>query len=282
MVRSSVRLGLVLMVIGMLVWLFPPGGRRKGVEAQGGFAGQNSFQVPFHSVPQSSTPQVIVIPNRNQLAHTVTFTWTVAGGMPIGVCSMLLDGSNDGQTWQTMAATSVLTGSGTTTGLIYANGYFNFLRLKFSACQLGGAVGVYTGYAVPLPINQMADRLTQTNYSSIFAVADYETPYLLLSFQCFNPNGSTGYLQLWKSATTPVLGGPGYFYQIGIPGGATFNYDGAAIPSKAMLGGTFPGEPLWAAVTTTPGGAVPVATGLPCSFQTTGSSPFYPINPVSP
>lgn len=259
-------------------------------QADAQFAGQTAFQVPFTVtgaagavyIPACTTalPTTAVpcIPNRNQLGHTVTLNRTGSS-----FCGLFLEGSNDNTNFVTMAASHSST---LQVGMFYANGYFTYLRLRFQGsptCVGGGAFGVYTGYATPLPINPMSESSVPTNVGAVQAITAYSglntSPYLIESFQCFNPGGSTAYLQLFKSATSPTLG-TSFVWQMGIAAGSTFTFSGPPI-LNVNFGTIGPGR-LWAGASTASGGAAAVGTALTCQFQTNGTGPFYPYAPASP
>lgn len=176
-----------------------------------------------------------------------------------------------------------------TTGMIYANGYYTYLRVKLSACAGGSLSAVYTGYSTPLPVTVIADAIvTSSNVAAPLKVTNYGTPYVVKGWQCFNPNNTPAYVQFFKATTAPTLG-TGFFFQIGVPaasglagtGGTTFVYASPDLPVQNVCCSVGAQE-LWVGAATTPGGNTAVGTPLVCDFETNGSGPFYPQTPFDP
>jgi hypothetical protein len=217
---------LVVLAMGILSWAPVP-----KVEAQ--FAGQSAFQVPF--TIQSHTSDKIIppcisalptatapcLPNRNQLGHTIT--WSFDAGAGGGGC-FLFQGSNDNVNWQTIAAG---TSSGLTTGvsgMSYANGYFTYLRIDAICASLQPLRIVYTGYSQPIPINPVSESIRSISVGNAATLGNFFTPYIVNGFQCFNPNNTvssgtaaftgSGLNDLTKTGTYGCAGGRAYRVQI--------------------------------------------------------------------
>jgi hypothetical protein len=95
---------------------------------------------------------------------------------------------------------------------------------------------------------------------------------LLTGIECYNPNASAAYLQIFKSTNQPTLGTL-ILTQFGIPAQSAWSYHGPPL---------FFDNSFWAGAATTSGGNVAVATGLACSYQMNGAGPFYPATQVTP
>ena len=171
-----------------------------------------------------------------------------------------------------------------TTGMTYFNGYYNFIRIKLSACPGGQLKAVYTGYGTSLPPTLIADAtFRSTNVASPVKVTNYGTgyPYVIKGFQIYNPTGSPVYVQFFKKNTTPTLG-TNVIFEIGVGslGGAAFSYTGPDIP-VANLCCTTGADNLWVGAATAPGGNT-AASAVIVDVETNGTGPFYPVTPFSP
>lgn len=237
---------------------------------QGQFAGYIELQTitQSFSITVGAGTSTFPLNNQGQIAHSIQYQWSSVTG-----CVFTLDGSTDGSHWSTLAAgQSTLAASNQFT---YANGFFSQLRIKATNCATTTLAGVYTGYQVPLPINPPVTNFTPAAVASPVQVfVANNTPYLTTGLQCNNPNAAAAFLQLFDSAngSTPTLG-TAFFYQVGIPAGALFNF-----PSTALLGT----KNLWMGAATAAGGNTAVGTGLNCSVQVNLAGPFYPLVPNSP
>lgn len=250
-----------------------------------------AFQLPF--TVQPSTSVVIIppcgtslptkanpcIPNQNQLGHSITFSYAAAA--QAFSCSFTLDGSNDNSTFVTLSGAANPSATAAYNGLLYANGYYSFLRVKVEPCTASVLTATYTGYPVPLPINIVPDRVTtyfssNTNQNNpvIYGSghANEDIPFMVQGFQCFNSDASITSLFLYDSFASPSSGA--YFFDIVIPAGATYNYSG---PPFLIVNGTA----LWTDTSKTlnPGGGR--TNTLICNFETLSQGPLYPITAVS-
>lgn len=241
------------------------------------------------ALPTKSAP---CISNQGQIGHSITFQWSGLGGSLQGAsCGFLLEGSNDNSIWVTLTASSTdsasVFSSTLYSGMVYANGYYNFLRIRIIACPgIGGTTpvpltGVYTGYSSTLPVTLIADQRNQyyENISSVVGISYgnlASIPFLTLGFQCFNSDTTLSFLLLYSGSGAPTLGASGWVYQIGIPAGATFNYSGPPM----MFGQQFK---MWIDTNKTidAGGTRPTKPII-CTFQTSTQGPFYPQTPVQP
>jgi len=271
----------LLSFVAFLAWMVcRPAAPILRVEAQG--SGQNTYTLPF-SIAASATTTIVTIPNVNQIGDAVSYQW---GTSPTN-CIFTLDGSNDQTNWFSTAAASA--NSGQTAGYLISNGYWTFHRLKFSNCSRSTgapvATGTYVGYGQTLAINPVTTSLPTFSIASVTSVlgAALGSPFLLQGFQCFNPNGSTAFLQLFNSLTSPTLGSS-TFYQVGIPAGALFSYSGPPIVVSwsTVVSQTSTINILYAGASTAAGGSTAVSSGLTCTFTLNAAGPFYPLTPISP
>jgi len=229
------------------------------VQAQ--FAGQPVFNSSFTiQIPAAKgSYQYFNVPNRGQLAETVSYTW----GAPCvntgsSSATFALEGSDDNKTWFVLAS-SVEIDSTASSAILYSNGYFNFKRISFPACDLSGPatiIGVYTGYGVQLPINRTSSDVIYLAAQAFVSLgpAGY---YLVDGFQCYNPNPTVAYLVVGPEV-------------IGIGANQTFDYKGSPFLGNGgtSVVGAF----------TAPGHSTAVSTAVPCTFELNGG-PFYPLSP---
>jgi hypothetical protein len=234
-------------------------------KAEAQFAGQSAFQVPFtiqpHGLvayippctpPLTPTATSPCIPNRNQLGHTISWSFNHDGGFS---SYFLFQGSNDNATWQTLAAGNSGGTNALVSGMSYANAYFLYLRLLLSNTA-GTLAGTYTGYSQPVPINPLSQGIRSLTVGAPATLANFGTPYIVNGFQCFNPNSTVssgtiaftggGLNDLSKSGTYSCAGGKAYQVKIdgtGIPdtfkwsndGGTTYQATGVGITGAAQL-----------------------------------------------
>ena len=247
-----------------------------------GNVGQASTQSPFTSdagafqvlIPTCTTGgQTNCLKMIGQVSHQVIATYAGSVGHP---CEVLLDGSLDGVLYQTLSSL-YFSGPAATESMV-ANGNYPNLRLKINPGGLSTCAalnGTYTGFQTPLPVSSIATPIHQvaSAIAQVNTAVTLNTPYLIAGVQCFNPNGGTAYLQLFDAAASPTLG-TAYFYEIGIPAGAVFNFP----LGSSLLGKTI----LWMGAATAAGGSTAVGTAVDCNFQMNYWGPFAPLNPVSP
>ena len=255
------RIALGIILGSLFAWwiLWTPKGQK--VEAQ--FAGQSTFSLPFSiNVPGTvGTREYVTIPNRGQVAETVSYAWSAACIGTGSSQNFVLEGSNDDSNWFVLSS-SLEVNSPASSGLIYSNGYFTYKRLSFPPCESDAAAetfsGVYTGYGIPLPLNFVAPIVIEA-YAQTFANFSPTGFYLISGFQCFNPNGSTAYLIFEHPALI-----------IGIAAGATYTYEGPAFTGTGLV------TEIGAYTTVT--ASTPVSTALPCTLELS-TGPFYPLSP---
>ena len=231
------------------------------------------------SISVTTASSTFSLPNLGQIGHTVQYQWS---GTPSSGCEFFLDGSTDGVNWIVMAAGPAPQSGSFPGSFIYANGYFNALRFKVNPGALAGCngttlTGVYVGYESPLPPQQITNTATgstgvgmvaATTPNNLLAAVAGE-PLMLTSLQCYNPNATVAYLQVFFTVSNPGLGAP-VPVGFGIPATSQFAYVG---PPMFGVGG------IWIGAATTPTGSTAVGTAVDCwgSYSLTG--PFYPIAP---
>jgi hypothetical protein len=251
---------LVLILAAITISLLPWSKPQK-VEAQ--FAGQSTFSLPFNiNIPgSSSTPQYTIIPNRGQVAETISYSWDANCAPPFTSGNIYLEGSNDNANWFVLTASAGVYSS-TGSAVMYSNGYFTYKRLSFPACGTSALAstysGTYTGYTIPLPLNNVTPTIFPVSVQAAAALGPVGF-YLVSGFQCFNPNASTAYLAIGSDVLI-----------IGIPAGQVYNYQGPAfLGNRASTNiGAY----------TTPALSTAVSTAVPCTVELT-SGPFYPLSP---
>lgn len=247
------------------------------VEAQ--FAGQSAVQVSFSfnhpsvytiippCIGTVPTPTKPCFPNANQIGHAVTLSWASASG----TCLFYLEGSNDNAAWYTLAAASAP--SATSNQMIFANGYFTFMRGETSSCN-GNLTGVYTATSDPLPINPVTVSATSNTVAGAGQLFGDDLPYILTQIICFNPDSThTAYVQLFDSSGSPTLG-TGYFFQLGLPPLQTVSAPNIYVEGIHTL---------WAGASTTQGGGTAISGfSVGCSASVNATGPYYPLLPASP
>ena len=231
------------------------------------------------SISVTTASSTFSLPNLGQMGHTVQYQWS---GVSSPGCEFFLDGSTDGTNWITLAAGPAPISVSFPASLVYANGYFNALRLKINpgslaVCNGSSLTGVYVGYQVEIPIQYVSSGIPGTNtgtntvsaqtpnsaYNGVFASA----PIMLTSLQCYNPNASVAYVQvIW--GLTPALGTTNVSF--GIPATSQFSYFGTPLFGQGELS---------VGASTTPTGSTAVATAVPCWVAYSLTGPFYPIAP---
>lgn len=242
--------------------------------AQAQFLGFTAGQIvtKSFSITATNAPQTLALPNFGQVAHSIQYQWQSASP-----CGFVLDGSQDGTNWSTIAAGTSSTSSNNL--YTYANGYFSQERLKINpnsaTCTGSKLVGVYAGYQMPLPLIPVTSTSRIGNIASpVAGNTNYGTPVLLSAFQCFNSDPTnTTYLQLFDSATSPTLG-ESVIYEMGIAPLSSFSFPAAVFFVISNR--------LWLGAATAPGGNVAAATPIVCNVQLSFTGPFYPLNPSSP
>jgi hypothetical protein len=234
-------------------------GPRGTVQAQ--FAGQPVFNVSFtvNATRTAGAREYFTIPNRGQLAETITYSLSNVCSTSTGITLIEFEGSNDNNTWFALAS-SVALGASAGSAVMQSNGYFNFKRLSFPACDSGDLAvsftGVYTGYGIALPINQVA---SETDFILVQAAQALGPGgyYLVQGFQCYNPNPTVAYVN---------VAGVG----VGVPANQEINYQGPAFLGTGLISTV--------KAVTTPSGSTPVSTPVPCNFELS-AGPFYPFLP---
>ena len=156
------RIALGIILGSLFAWwiLWTPKGQK--VEAQ--FAGQSTFSLPFsiNIAGNSSTPQYVIIPNRGQVAETISYSWNANCAPPFTSGNIYLEGSNDDANWFVLTASAGVYSSASS-AIMYSNGYFTYKRLSFPACGTSALPsiysGVYSGYGIPLPLNTVTPTI---------------------------------------------------------------------------------------------------------------------------
>jgi hypothetical protein len=261
---------LVLILAAITISLLPLSKPQK-VEAQ--FAGQSTFSLPFLvNLPgKTGIQEYVTIPNRGQVAETISYAWSGTCSMVSGTATFQLEGSNDNTNWFALATSQELDTSTGSSAIMYSNGYFTYKRLSFPPCDNistpPGATftGVYTGYTSPLPLNFVSPNVKLFG-ARVFSSLHFPAGFFLISgFQCFNPNGSTAYLFI-KTSGYGFAGNP----VIAIPQGQLYNYEG---PAFIGYGGVTQIGAYTDATHTTA-----VTNDLACTLELSGG-PFYPLSP---
>jgi hypothetical protein len=251
----------VIIALGLLV------SRPPEVEAQ--YMGTFSQQLDTEtfSFTWGNTPIVYKIRNLGQAGHSLFIPSTATSGQG---CSIVLQGSGDGLEWTTMAALPY-TGAGAFNVMLYASGSFTILRIvanpHYSTCTAAGTSKVYyVGYQFSSPAFDANEALTATfkGPTALFPTGTDQNPYSLAGMQCYNPNASTAYIQLFDTAGTAVLG-TGYFYQIGVGAGASADF------SLHDFSGYFL---LYIGAATTAGGSTAVSSSVTCTVEANRRSRF--------
>lgn len=240
-----------------------------------------TFTIPASAsvqyIPTCTTGQTGCIPNLKQIGHTVTEA-TTAG--VLGRCGSLLDFSNDQVNWYTFAAgsTSTLSTQGITS--YSANGYYNYYRIKLSACNVTQTV-TYVGYSSPLPLQNISTAATDTIASVVPIISNSFTPFVIQSMSCLNTNGATAYLQFLVTNTnsTPALGTDD-FLDIAIPANnLPISYPlNLTLQSLSQQAGY---NYFWMGAATTFKGSTAVSEPVYCTFEFNLSGPYVPYNPPS-
>jgi hypothetical protein len=236
-----------------------------------GYVGLQATVTKF-SIPVAATASTFPIPNLGQTGHSVQFQWTVGA-----TCGFNLDGSTDGVNW-IMLASGQGTSSGFPTQFLYANGYFSVVRLKVNpvntaACAGTTLTGVYVGYQTPLPLSNITQGgnpgpISFTTPVNVTGPAGGgNLPVLLTSLQCYNPNATVAFVQVFFSSAAPGLGGANNA-NFGVAAVSTWSYVG---PPLFGLG------EIWLGAATTAGGTTAVATPVVCQASYSFSGPFYPV-----
>jgi hypothetical protein len=237
-----------------------------------GYVSQQTVTKKINELMIATTTHM-TLQNLGQAGHSLVVSST------IGSCVTTLDGSTDNTTWFVLASTAD-TGNGVLL-LAVANGYFPALRLTFNfeanpSCNTGQVTGSYAGYQTPLPMLQTfygrGTPLPSTVASPV-VITPLPAPWILGGFSCFNPNGSTAFLELFDPPSAPTLG-TGYFFIIGIPAGGLYVHQ-----SNVNYAGQYQ---LYAGAATTAAGSTAVSTALVCSFQFTNNGQIMPHTIASP
>ena len=235
-----------------------------------GYTAQQTTIQTLTIAPGSPTPQTFTaIRNLGQAAHTLLVKYST----PDGHCTTWLQASSDGVIWTTIAsAPNFNTGINQFTA--YAIGYYPLVRVAANANNAAGCDSgiqwTYVGYQNPPGVISPIYSKSHTDISAATTIVtsiEYPNPIIVQGFSCFNPNGSTAFLQVADNSIPPAALGTGIIFQVGIPAGGTFT-------SNTPV---FAGNGLSAGATTTAGGAVAVTTPLTCTFQLNFSGPFGPI-----
>ncbi len=260
---------LVLLVVSLLLSCNSP----KPLHAQFiGYVSQQTVTKQISAVMTASTTHMD-LQNLGQAGHSLVTSST------IGSCVTTLDASVDKINWFVLASTAD-PGNGVLL-LAVANGYFPALRLTFnfganSICNTGVVTGTYAGYQTPLPVLQTfygRGTPTASNVASPVGITPVVAPWIMGGFSCFNPNGSTAFLELFDPPSAPTLG-TGYYFIIGIPAGGLYVHQ-----SNMNYAGQYQ---MYAGAATTATGSTAVSTALVCSFQFTNNGQIMPHTIASP
>lgn len=172
--------------------------------------GTNPWPAPAGSPP--------CFPNLNQVGHTITYSWTSSSAL----CTMLFDGSNDLQTWTTLAASN----SGQAAiPLTQTIGTGNGVLVTFS--------GTLTSLPTPLSVTVTAGAVSGTdNGSGVISGAgiasgtvSYTTGAISVTFSVAPANGVAVVVTYTNRVHTGMIYANGY-------------YTGVRVKLSACQGGT--------------------------------------------
>jgi len=253
----------------LALWMnLPP----RTVQAQAPQPIQQLLDIETFNLTWAHTTTTFPIHNIGQTAHTLT-----AVGYPKGAhgCTLQLQGAGDTFNWVTLAVIADPDISGppypATVGgyTSFASGAFSYYRiaanLETAACT-GTETLFYTGYQFGPTILSGSENfpLSVSSPTSAYSHESDPLPYQVLGVDCYNPNGSTAYLQMFDANSTPTLG-TAFSFQVGIPQTST-----VYLPLNSITGLRH----LYLGASTTAGGATAVSTALVCSVQVNRRGPF--------
>ena len=263
-------IGILAAVIATLLWLMPTFKNPPKVEAQ--YMGSVGLQtdVEGFTFRWTTSPQIFHLKNLGQVGHTLVIHNFPGSGAAVG-CDIQLQGSGDNVNWNNMA---VLPFNSTNNPIvIFGEGNFTYFRIVVNAAsQTCGPPGPflnrldYVGYQSPIPVIPGSETFAVSvkTPTLVFPTGSINEPYQPIGGQCFNPNGSTAYLQLFDASSTPTLG-TAYNYQVGIGAGQDFDMS---------LHNFVGGQLFYAGAATTAGGSTAVTNALVCNFQVNRRGPF--------
>lgn len=228
---------------------------------------QQTYPYTFTVTPDG-TAKTFPVPNLGQAAHTISLPQM---NHTSTACVWWFEGSNDQVNYSIMA---VIPTNVEIVNVAIAQGQFNFFQLVFNpladtACTGGVSANIYyVGYQFPLSIPAQTENFTLTGVKDPeYIYGQDAAPEILTGIQCYNPNGSTAYLEAFDQAgsgAAPTLPGiPVFFYAI--PATASVSIQTNSLRLKA--GG-------WLAAVTTFNGSTVVTTSLTCSVQVNLTGPF--------
>ena len=264
--RNFSLLALFCLLVLIAVCVYPPRSQKVEAQYQGTFSQQ--LDVETLQFAWTNTPSVNAIHhNLGQAAHTIFIPVTTGGGAG---CSIIFQGSGDGLNWTTLAALPHIA-SWTYPVTLFAFGTFNYYQIVANphsqTCFTSGVFPIYyVGYQFGGPLIPGAENFASTPgaITLVFPTGTDGNPYQPIGGQCYNPNASTAYLQLFDSTAAPSLG-TGYFYQIGIGAGLDVDFNFHNFAGNQLL---------YAGAATTAGGATAVSSALLCDFQINRRGPF--------
>jgi hypothetical protein len=257
-----------------LIWLgvslFSPA--PKTVEAQAPQPVQQLLDVESFNLTWANSPTVFSLRNLGQAGHSLMVLANAGGGPG---CSIQMQGSGDKTNWTTLA---VLPNPAYTSPpvTIFAAGNLTYFQIVANPnSTVGCASGAhpppvtklyYVGYQFPAsytPGSENFKLAVSTVVSAYPDVADLN-PYQAVGIQCYNPNNSLAYLQMFDASSTPTLGS-GLAYEVGIAANSLANL---------TLNNWMGRQHLYLGAATAAGGSTAVSTALTCNLQVNRRGPF--------
>jgi hypothetical protein len=240
----------------------------------GGSARQVSAQAPEKYSQQTTVYQFTIgalgshqtfsINNIGQAAHSLVLT---TAGFP-SYCAVFLEGSNNDLFWTPLAAAS------SSAPVAVANGQFQFFRVSFNdpadtRCSGGGIVN-YVGYQSPLPYSGITSNYYVTGIGNPVEVGLIDTqPMSVVGIQCYNPNSSSVFVELFDSFGNESGGHPtlaeAFIAYVEIPATSM----GILEPNSMRLA-----QGAYLGAATALGGTTPATTPLKCNVQMLVNSPL--------
>jgi len=218
----------------------------------------------------TATRTHVSLQNLGQASHSLQVTNSTS------LCSVTLDGSQNGSNWIVLATTFSFS------QIVFVNGYYPLLRvtLNFEAdagCNNNSVTVSYSGYQTPLPPSLIINSdpsLAQNNITVPTSFIAHSAPWILYGGTCYNTGTAPAFLELFDSATPPTLGSGAQIYEIGIPGTSTISLNlGAALVGSFQL---------YVGAATTATGNTAVTDPIVCSAQQTINGAIAPAYISSP
>ena len=227
---------------------------------------QTTFPFRF-SFTSNGAAKVFTVSNLGQAAHTIAMTGSTVTG-----CALLFQGSNDNSAWTTLAS-GIWSYPAAQNGASISQGQYTFFRLAYNLsantnCTGQAVVISYVGYQFPLAIAQSTIEFLVTSITTpVYVFVSDSTPVIVSGLQCYNPNASVAYVELFDSPTTgsaPTLSATTNFV-FGIPASVT-----TEIPTHNLKQNTG----VWIGAATTYTGVTAVSSAISCSVQVNPKGPF--------